>query len=386
MLCAQSCPAAPAHLACKNDGHTIDISDEYLIGPCLGAYVGYSTDERIRYRAASGGVVTSLLLKSLESGTIDSALTIESNENNPFEPHALVARNRQKIIGSMGSVYLPVELSAALKQIIRDNSIKRIGIVGLPCHIDGIKKASLLLPDLRGKIAFTIGLFCKQMKDLRFTQLILSKMGIKEENVREIKFRGEGWPGNIQIRTKDEKIFRTPYLNLSPLWGALSCSPIYCLMCQSPMAESADISVGDPWLDEYKNDKLGDSLFVIRTEIGTKIVDRAVRDGQIYAETIAPSKILDAQSRFAVSVKKANFESRLQVLGLFKHNVPDLYIKQSRFKVLRKYPEALWTFGTRSITSSFLFRKIFPFLPDFILRGLSRGFVGMSKVFFKLGK
>ena len=380
MLCVQSCPAVPVCFADKQFDQVLDISDEYLLGPCLRAYAGYSTSEDIRYKAASGGIVSSLLLNALENGTIDSALTVELSADEPFEAHAVVARNKQRILQSMGSKYLPVEFSTALKQIIRDNSIKRIGIVGLPCHIEGIRKASLLIPNFRKKIVFTIGLFCKQTKDLRFTDLVLAKMGVAREQVHEIKFRGDGWPGYIRATLKNGDIVRYPYEAFNSLWGIFSCSPVYCLLCSFPMAEFADISVGDAWLDEYRGDKAGISLFLVRTEAGVKIVDQAIRDERIHIEAVDSSRVVDAQPRFVVIANKVNLECRLQVLRLFDRKIPNLHIKQTYHGALGGYLEALWILGVRYVTSSALFRQFFPFFPSLMLKMLSRGTTEVWKI------
>jgi len=384
MLCVQSCPAIHTCLTNKQSDQVLDISDESLLKPCLRTYAGYSTDEKLRYKATSGGIVTSLLLNALENGDIDSALTVEVSEKNPFKACAVVARSKERILKSMGSKYLPVEFSGALKQIIRDNSIKRVGIVGLPCHIEGIRNACLLIPSLREKIVFTIGLFCKQTKDLRFTNLILAKMGVKREEVEKIKFRGDGWPGHVQVRLKNGETVTYPYEAFNSLWSIFSCSPVYCQFCSFPMAGVADISVGDAWLDEYRGDKIGVSLFFVRTQAGVKIVDQAIKDERIYVEKVNSSRVLDAQPRFVVVVKKTNLESRLQVLRLFEPMISNLHIKQSSHGTLGGYLEALWIFVMHYMTSSALFRYCFPLLPNLILRGLSRGGVEVWKFFSKL--
>ena len=103
---------------------------------------------------------------------------------DPFKSYAEIVKDRQEIYKSMGSRYLPVEYSKALKQLLQDSSVKRAGIVGLPCHIVGIKRACLKVPKLRKKIAFTIVLFCKQTKDLRFTDMVLAKLGVKKDEVQ----------------------------------------------------------------------------------------------------------------------------------------------------------------------------------------------------------
>ena len=383
MLCARCCPAVPGSLKEIQPKQSLDIPDGRLLGPYLRSYAGYSADEDLRYKATSGGIVTSLLLSALENGDIDSALTVELSEDDPFEACAIVAQNKQGILKSTGSKYLPVEFSAALRQIIRDTSIERVGIVGLPCHIEGIRRASLAIPNLRNKIVFTIGLFCKQTKNLQFTDLILAKMGVARERVRKIKFRGDGWPGNIQVTLEDGETVRYPYEAFNSLWATFSCTPVHCLLCSSPMAEFADVSVGDAWLDEYRGDKMGVSLFLVRTEAGVKIVDQAVRDERIRVESVDPSRVVDAQPRFIVIAKESNSRARLKILSMFERRVGRSLIKEAGPVTLNGYGAALWVMGIHYLTSTALFQKLFPYLPSLVLKVMSRGTIEVWRLFMR---
>jgi coenzyme F420 hydrogenase subunit beta len=383
MICTEACPAMPARgMEAFAAGH---MSGADVMGPCLESYVGYSADSSLRYNAASGGIVTALLLNAFERETIDVVLAVMSSKDSPFESSAEIIKNRESISGSAGSRYLPVEYSKALKQLIYDNSLKSAGIVGLPCHIDGIKRACLKVPKLRKKIAFTIALFCKQTKDLRFTDMVLAKIGVEKENVKEIRFRGGGWPGLIQIITWDGSIIRYPYEEFNALWGTFSCTPVSCLLCTTPMGEDADISVGDAWLDKYSGDKLGVSAAFVRTGTGREIVDQAVKDKRIELEGLNPDALLDVQPRLAVMVKKDNFANRLKMLGLFDREVAGLCLGvHLSVKRLLRSLEFLWVLVIRYITSSVIFRKGFPFFPRLILKILSRGTAEVLKVLSKL--
>lgn len=74
-----------------------------------------------------------------------------------------------------------------------------------------------------------------------------------------------------------------------------------------------------------------------------------------------------------ITLHMPNPESRLQVLRLFDRKIPDVHIKQTRHGALGGYLEALWVLGVRCVTSSVLFRWLFVFLPDLMLKMLSRG-------------
>ena len=209
-------------------------------------------------------------------------------------------------------------------------------------------------------------------------------MGVEKEQVRAIKFRGDGWPGYIRVTLKNGDTIRYPYEAFNSLWAIFSCSPVHCFLCSSPMAESADVSVGDAWLDEYRGDKMGVSLLLVRTEAGEKIVDQAIRDERIHIEAVDSSRVVDAQPRFVVIAKKVNLECRLQVLRLFNRKIPNLHIKQTHHGTLRGYLEALWVLGVGYATSSAFFRRLFPLLPSFMLRVLSRGTIGVWRILSKL--
>lgn len=384
LLCVISCPAMPA--GNLKDMAIRQFSDTDIAGQCLEVYAGYSTDESLRYRASSGGVVTALLLHTLDNGVIDAALLTGPSENDPFASCCMVAKDRKSIIESTGSRYLPVEFSTALRQVIDDSSVNNIGIVGLPCHIDGIKRACSEVLNLRKKIVFTIALFCKQMKDLRFTDIILAKMEVKKDEVQEIKFRGEGWPGAIQVKLKNGNIIRYPYEKFSSLWGIFSCTPMYCLLCTTPMGEVADISIGDAWLDKYRNNRLGVSAVLVRSDIGREIVNRAVQSRQIYVEPLELSVVVDAQPRFVVTVKKSNFVHRLRILSLFNSKIANLCDDiQLPAKSLSCSLEFLWILGVRGITSSFLFRRFCHFFPGIMLKTLSRGVFAILRLLSRPG-
>jgi coenzyme F420 hydrogenase subunit beta len=372
MLCAEICPVVPVEDMVDMSKKVFKNKD--IFGQCLASYTGYSSNEFIRRKAASGGVVTTLLLNAVEHKDIDGVLVVVQKEGRPFESVAKIINDKGEISKSMGSRYLPVEYSEALKQLLDDDSLRSVGVVGSPCHIDGIRRACLKIPKLRMKISFTIALFCKQTKDVRFTDMILAKIGIDKNEVKEIRYRGNGWPGLIQITSKDGKIVTYPYEKFSSLWGTFSCAPLHCLLCTTAMGESADLAVGDAWLNKYRDNKSGVSAILVRTQDGEKIINQAVQDKKICVEYVNPRAVVDAQSRFVVATKKKNFVYRLRILGFFNSEISSLCIDVKPFvkKSVRSL-EFLLVLGMRCMTSSVFFRRSFPFLPNIILKMLSRG-------------
>ena len=145
-------------------------------------YLGYSVDDDIRYDSSSGGVITSLLIYALEKGIIDGALVTRMNKDNPFEPEPFIAKNKEEIIEAAKSKYCPVPLNKLINEILKSENLK-IAVVGLPCHIHGIRKAEMLNESLRNRIVLHLGIFCSHTDTFWQTYSLINKLGIKENDV-----------------------------------------------------------------------------------------------------------------------------------------------------------------------------------------------------------
>jgi len=155
----------------------------------------------------------------------------------------------------------------------------RYAVVGLPCHIYGIRKAESIYPDLASKILFHVGIFCGGTPNFLATEYLLRRLGIRREEITRMEYRGEGWPGNMLIELKGiHKNERNRLLLPYPdYWNGLSSFflPYGCILCADGSNKFADISCGDAWLPEYRSDNLGTSLIMTRNKIGEQILSSA---------------------------------------------------------------------------------------------------------------
>jgi len=99
------------------------------------------------------------LLSLLNEKIIDGALVTRMGRDDPLKPEAFIATTKDELIDAIGSKYCPVPANVALNEILNSN-FKKFAVVGLPCHIHGLRKAERLKKELREKIALHIGLFC----------------------------------------------------------------------------------------------------------------------------------------------------------------------------------------------------------------------------------
>lgn len=309
-ICLDACP-----------GYSIDFSklnleifskqpEDSLLGNYIGCYLAHATDREIRYSSASGGLVTSLLLHALEQGLIDGALVTRMKTDNPLEPEPFIARTREEILQALGSKYCPVPVNTALSEILEKDG--RYAVAGLPCHIYGIRKAEAVSNILTERIVLHLGIFCSHTLSFGATNFLLRKLGITNEEVVVISYRGGGWPGELRIRLKNEDERAVP--NQGSLWnsifGSFFFTPSCCLACGDVTNELADISFGDPWLPEIvRTEREGRSVVISRSERGEALLHGASSEGAIELETLDAEDVIRSQRLF-LHFKKVNLSYR----------------------------------------------------------------------------
>ncbi len=307
-ICYQICP-----------GHEVDFKrlnrtvfgkepDDVFLGNYINCYTGYATDYDIRYNCSSGGIVTALLIHLLEERVIDGALVTRMRRDRPLEPEPFIARTREEIYEARGSKYCPVSTNVALSKILESKDGERFAVVGLPCHIHGIRKAEEINKKLKDKIVFHIGLFCNHAPNFWGTNLFLLRRGIDEKRLVGIRYRGEGWPGSMKIFQEDMQ------WSLSECWGEIGSNifiPLRCTVCPDPTGELTDASFGDAWLPEYKWDKIGRSIVISRTKNGERYLYQASIDNRLILNKVSNEDVKHSQMVMLFFRKKEDIGKRL---------------------------------------------------------------------------
>ena len=301
-ICYKVCP-----------GHEVDFKglnleifgkepEDILIGNYLNCYTGHSTDYNIRYNSSSGGLVTALLIFALEGGIIDGALVTRMKRDNPLEPEPFIARTGEEIIEASKSKYCPVSANTALKGILDSKEGEKFAVVGLPCHIHGVRKAEQINKKLKEKIVLHLGIFCNHTPNFWGTKLLLRRLKVREDEVIELSYRGEGYPGSMKISKESSELLLLPdYWNFV---GAYFFFPARCLMCSDGVCELADISFGDAWLPELSNDKIGKSILVSKSEMGEQLLQTAKLKNKIELDGIGAKKVIQSQAGMLYLKKK----------------------------------------------------------------------------------
>ncbi len=291
--------------------------NDVLIGNYSVLFTGHAVDNNIRYNSASGGLVTALLISCLDEGMIDGVL-ITRFKAGSLEPESIIAKTRQEILSCMGSKYCPVPANIALKQI--QNNTGRYAVVGLPCHIHGIRKAEALNKELSKKIVLHIGLFCSGSRNFRATDYLFWKFGVNKQTVESLNYRGEGWLGGMTIRFKDGGKRFYPYLTYNRIWKSYFL-PFRCSLCCDHFSELSDISCGDIWLPEFMGDTVGTSAIISRSKLGDNIIDNAIKKHSIELKSLDKKTLIRSQKYSLVFKKKLLF-SRVLILRMLRKKTP----------------------------------------------------------------
>lgn len=303
-LCVKVCPGdefdfhAYHHKQFGNSG-----SIESTHGEFVSSFISHSTDPFIQEHSTSGGLVTDILLHLLETGQIDGALVIASDEDKIWKGKPIIARSRQEILGAMKSKYAISPSNAAFAEI-RELPGK-YALVGLPCQIHGYQKAAELDARIRDRVALTIGLFCHAAIEHEALEIIWNSIDpeVREQATRYISRVGKH-PGTPHLELKDgslypvyfshRKGYRPSSMEIINIVYRLY-TPSRCLTCFDASAEFADIAIGDPWMappNERVDFLKGWSFALVRTERAQQVINQLRAESKINYEEVTRKEAL----------------------------------------------------------------------------------------------
>jgi coenzyme F420 hydrogenase subunit beta len=265
------------------------------------AFLGYSTDPEIRREGTAGGVVTGLLVSLLESGQIDGALVVGTDERELWKGRARIACSRRELLESSGSKYAVVSLVDLLADLRRRPG--RFALVGLPCHIHGFRKLERLAPAWGRKIALAIGLYCHATLEHEVLRRIFAAAEKKTGPLRSFRYRAGKLAGSWRGTLGGGEAVSLPYPRargfhpnhketVNVLYKLYA--PGRCLTCIDGAAEFADLAVADAWLhrhEEIPRLQEGFSLVVARSPRGESALEYCAAAGAIRLEPLRREEV-----------------------------------------------------------------------------------------------
>ena len=131
------------------------------VGSYKASYLAHATDPLIvRRNAASGGVVSALLIHGLHSDIFDGIVTCKTVLiNGKVRAKFEIATTIDEVLDAQGSKYVETQFLKEVLPLL--HSFKgRLAVVGLPCDISALRHRCEKEPSLEKKVVLTIALFC----------------------------------------------------------------------------------------------------------------------------------------------------------------------------------------------------------------------------------
>lgn len=309
-LCYEVCPGREIATTAWARRLFPEAVEDRRLGRYLATYSGYSNDYLIRYRSASGGIVTALLSWLLETGRIEGALVTRFRETAPTEPEAFIARSPAEVFAARSSKYCPVSFPCVLREIERSEG--RYAVVGLPCHLQGIRKLQARRPKLREKIAWQFGLYCSSTKRFGALDYLLQRAGVDPRGITRFAFRDEGCLGSMVVEREYREAYRRPFSHYYPELRSFFI-PYRCSLCHDHCAELADLSVGDIHIPEFAGDQVGVNSLIVRSRQAAELLSEAVAAGVLTLDRLEPALLIQSQAAM-LRRKKCHVPARLRML------------------------------------------------------------------------
>lgn len=253
-------------------------------GPILEMWEGAASDDRLRFAGSSGGAASALAVYALEQLGYRLVLHIEANPDAPYTNRTVVSRTREEVLGRTGSRYAPASPCERLSVI--EEAGGPCLFIGKPCDVAAAQKARKHRPRLDRNLAMTVAFFCAGTPSTNGTLELLQSLGVSSpDDLVEVRYRGNGWPGEFVARSKSGSVHSCDY---EQSWGGVLSKHVQwrCKLCLDHTGEFADIAVGDPWYRPIEKGEAGSSLIVARTRAGLEHVKNAIEGGALSASTV----------------------------------------------------------------------------------------------------
>lgn len=279
-----------------------DKTCEGIIGNYMKLLYGYSLNKALRFKAASGGIISELLRYLYVNNIVNGFILVKPSEKSPFIYEPFISTNIEDIFKYAGVRYFSIPINAILKEL---KSLQgKFAIIGTPCQLYGITKYANLDKTINDRIYIKIGFFCGGTPNLNAYKYFTLMNKVRIKGLKSI-YRGLGWPGHNVFEYNDGGIVlleRRPKKYFARINCLLSFFPIFaqkrCFICIDRFASYADVSVGDAWLSKFSGDKLGTSLIIIRSPAAKVIFEEMFRKSCIWTCKISKEEILKSQEIF----------------------------------------------------------------------------------------
>jgi len=246
-----------------------------------GAYstmrYAWAKDQGVRFRSATGGVLTALGMHLVESGSADFILHVSADPEHPMRSRWVISGTADEVYDRTGSRYGPVAPLAGLIAALEKR--KPFAIIAKPCDIGAVHALSKVDPRVDQLCIARLVMVCGGQSRLGKSQRLLAEFGLQEDQLTLFRYRGYGNPGLTTLETWDGRAFHKTYQELWEDEGTWELET-RCKLCPDALGEAADIAAADVWPGGVPSgEDEGFNGIIVRSPAGETLVQSAVASG-----------------------------------------------------------------------------------------------------------
>ncbi|WP_120501982.1 Coenzyme F420 hydrogenase/dehydrogenase, beta subunit C-terminal domain [Roseovarius sp. EL26] len=306
-----ACPGAVAIATATGD------KEDPIWGRYFHMGEAWAGDEDIRFRAATGGVLTGLAVHLLRSKKAEFILHCAANDENPMRTKWEISETPEQVLQRAGSRYGPSNTLAGLEYALERG--QPFAIIAKPCDAGAVRQRAKSDPRLDVLLVAVLVMVCGGASELGKSEDLLEEFGIEEADLSLFRYRGYGNPGPTRVETHDGRAFEKTY---QEFWADESGWKIQsrCKICPDAIGEAADVAALDVWPGGAPvGEDAGFNGVITRSRTGQDLVQAAVETGDlVLGQDHAPRQLDDFQPHQVA--KKHAVAARLR--GLSKAGQP----------------------------------------------------------------
>jgi coenzyme F420 hydrogenase subunit beta len=242
-----------------------------------------------------------------------------------------ISSTSEEILNGSKSRYYPVTLADCLKEVKAKEGA--CVIVGVPCFIKAVRLLMEQDPIFKKRIKFCIALFCGHLKSTEYARLLALQLNGSFSKKFSIDFRHKIRSGRssfyqtkvaldgVEYRKNNSKLFGTD-------WGAGLMKLKACDYCDDIFGETADMVIGDAWLDPYTSDDKGTNILILRNRELDQLVSSAFEKGLIHLTSETAERVVASQ-RASLEHRSLGLSFRLWFCDFLGFWRPEKRIKAS---------------------------------------------------------
>lgn len=275
-----------------------ETGQKHKLGDYTALFVGHMTDESKRLYSSSGGGATWLTQRLFENDKIDYVIHVKQGRDEVLFEYG-VSQSISEAREGAKTRYYPIETSKVIG-FVRDNPGRYV-FVGIPCFIKMIKRLAQVDEVIQSRIKYTFSIFCGHMKSAGFAESLAWQMNVLPDQIQTVDFRHKllDQPANEYgfeaVRSEDDFSIAQMKQLYGKDWGMGAFRLKSCDFCDDIVGELADVSFGDAWLDQYKQDSKGNNIIIVRNPELEALFREGQQSGDFRLDTVSPEDVVRSQ-------------------------------------------------------------------------------------------